>query len=165
MQMFKMLSSSPRILTATIVLAAAGSVATAEDAVSIAVIELSGTPAEVETGFTWLGEGADTLLGLVNTIDTLTYDDEFSGIFIRLKDAALGTTQVEELGQALTRFRDEGKKVHIFAEGYGTNGLLLGSYADEVMLQTGGFVSFPGLHMEEMFLADTLSWIGVKAQG
>ncbi len=164
MQMFKMLSSSPRILTTTIVLAAAGSTAIAQDSVSIAVLELSGKPAEVETGFTWLGEGADTLLGLVNTIDTLTYDDEFSGIFIRLKDAALGTTQVEELGQALTRFREEGKTVHIFAEGYGTTGLLLGSYADEVMLQTGGFVSFPGLHMEEMFLADTLSWIGVKAQ-
>lgn len=158
--------SSNSILAAAILFGAAGTpvLASADETLSIATIELSGSPAEMDQGFTWLGEGSETLIGLVNTIDTLAYDDEFSGLFIRLKDSALTTTQVEELGQALTRFRDEGKKVHVFAEGYGTTDLLLGAFADEVILQTGGFVSFPGLHMEEMFLADTLSWIGVEAQ-
>jgi protease-4 len=153
-------------MSAAILFGAVGTpaLAIADETLSIATIELSGSPAEMDQGFTWLGEGSETLIGLVNTIDTLAYDDEFSGLFIRLKDSALTTTQVEELGQALSRFRDEGKKVHVFAEGYGTTDLLLGAFADEVILQTGGFVSFPGLHMEEMFLADTLSWIGVKAQ-
>ncbi|MBL4590861.1 MAG: S49 family peptidase, partial [Phycisphaerales bacterium] len=162
----KSMRSSSQILAAALVVSAAGSSALAatDESVSIAVLEISGTPAEMDEGFSWLGEGSNTLLGLVNTIDTLAYDDEFSGILIRLKDAALGTTQIEELGQALKRFREEGKSVHLFAEGYATSGLLLGSFVDETMLQAGGFVSFPGLHMEEMFLADTLSWIGVQAQ-
>lgn len=158
--------STNHLMSAAILFGAVGTpaLAIADETLSIATIELSGSPAEMDQGFTWLGEGSETLIGLVNTIDTLAYDDEFSGLFIRLKDSALTTTQVEELGQALSRFRDEGKKVHVFAEGYGTTDLLLGAFADEVILQTGGFVSFPGLHMEEMFLADTLSWIGVKAQ-
>jgi len=134
------------------------------DDVSLALIEIHGGLSEIDAGYTWLGGGSDTLLGMINTIDTLIYDDEFLGLVIRLKDSALGVTQVEELGQAMTRFRDSGKKIHIFAEGYNTSDLLLGSFADEMILQQGGFVSFPGLHMEEMYLGDTLSWIGVKAQ-
>jgi protease IV len=143
---------------------AIASLAQASDEVSLAVLEISGTPAEIQTGTTWLGEGTESLLGMVNTIDSLIYDDEFSGLVIRLKDSALGVTQVEEIGQAITRYRASGKKVHVFAEGYSTNDLLLASFADEIILQKGGYVSFPGLHMEEMYLADTLSWVGVKAQ-
>ncbi|MFG0245239.1 MAG: S49 family peptidase [Phycisphaerales bacterium JB052] len=132
--------------------------------VSLAVIELEGSPAEVEVGYSWLGDGTGSLLGIISTIDTLAYDNEFSGLVIRLKDSALGTTQVEEIGAAIRRLQAAGKKVHVFAEGYGTNDLLLASFADEAILQQGGYVSFPGLHAEEMYLADTLEWIGVEAQ-
>jgi protease-4 len=130
----------------------------------VAVIEIEGSPAEMESGFTWLGDGGQTLLGLVETLDTLAVDDEFSGVLLRLKDSALGYTQVEELGSAIRRVRDAGKRVDVFAEGYGTTDLLLGSHADSIVVQKGGIVSFPGMYMEEMFLADTLSWVGVKAQ-
>jgi protease IV len=152
------------LLGGLITLASFAPATLAIDEVSLAVIEISGTPAEVEVGFTWLGDGSDTLLGMVNTIDTLAYDKEFSGLVLRLKDSALGITQVEEIGQAIERYRQTGKKVHVFAEGYGTSDLLLASFADEIILQAGGYVSFPGLHMEEMYLGDTLSWVGVQAQ-
>lgn len=154
--------SVTRTLAAT-VLAAASSFALAAPK-SLAVLEIQGGLAERDAGYTWLGEGGETLLGLITTIDTLAYDDEFDGLVIRLKDAAIGTTQVEEIGAALQRYRDEGKKVHIFSEVYGPGDLLLSAYADEVILQAGGMVSFPGLHMEEMYLASMLDWIGVKAQ-
>lgn len=144
-------------------LAAAGLPAVA--APSVAVLEIKGTPAEMQTGFTWLGDGgSQTLLGLIETLDTLAVDKEFSGVLIRLKDATLGYTQVEEISAAIKRVRDAGKRVDLFAEGYGTTELLLGSHVDQVLLQSGGMVSFPGMFMEEMFLADTLSWVGVKAQ-
>jgi len=150
------------VLSATAMPALAGGTGSA--APSVAVIEIQGSPAEVEVGFTWLGDGGQTLLGLVETLDTLAVDDEFSGVLIRLKDSALGYTQVEELGAAIERVREAGKRVDVFAEGFGTTDLLLGAHADQILIQTGGGVSFPGLYMEEMFLADTLSWVGVKAQ-
>lgn len=132
---------------------------------SVAVIEIKGTPAEMQSGFTWLGDGASqTLLGLIETLDTLAVDKEFSGVLIRLKDPALGYTHVEELAAAIRRVREAGKRVDLFAEGFGTTELLLGAHADSVLMQKGGMISFPGMYMEEMFLADTLSWVGVKAQ-
>jgi len=75
----------------------------------------------------------------------------------------LSVPQVQELGDAIRRLRESGRKVHVFAENYSTGELMLGSYADEAIVQAGGTVSLTGLYMEEMFLADTLSWIGVKA--
>lgn len=154
----------PIVLASSLLSMCASSAWSADDEVSLAVIEINGTPAEVDVGYSWLGEGVDTLLGLVNTIDTIAYDDEFAGLVIRLKDASLGVTQVEELGRAIHRLQEADKEVHVYAEAYNTNDILLGAYADDVILQTGGYVSFPGLHMEEMYLADTLNWIGVKAQ-
>ena len=130
----------------------------------LAYLEIEDAPADTERGASWLGKGSDTLLGLVTTIDTLAFDEEFDGLVIRLKDAQLGVTQVEELGRALERYRDEGKRVHVYSEGYGPGGLLLGSHADEVILQEGTMVSFPGLHAEEMYLASMFDWIGVEAQ-
>lgn len=162
MRHFNLISS--RATIASVLAASALTSSALSDDVSLAVIEIVGSPAEVEVGYSWLGDGSDSLLGIINTIDTLAYDREFSGLVIRLKDSALSTTQVEEIGSAITRLREADKKVHVFAEGYGTTDLLLAAYADEAILQQGGYVSFPGLHAEEMYLADTLSWIGVKAQ-
>jgi len=150
-------------ISALLACAGATSQTMAED-ISLAVIEIEGTPYEVQIGYSWLGDGASSLLGVINTIDTLAYDREFSGLVIRLKDSALGATQVEEIGEAIARYQRTGKKVHVFSEAYNTNDLLLGALADEVILQAGGYVSFPGLHMEEMYMGDTLSWIGVEAQ-
>ena len=155
--------TTPILLLISLLLCCAAHSAKGDD-VSLAVIQIEGTPAEVEVGYSWIGDGTETLMGIINTIDTLSYDKEFSGLVIRLKDSALSTTQVEEIGSAIDRLRRNDKPVHIFAEGYNTTDLLLASYADEIILQEGGYVSFPGLHAEELYLADTLEWLGVKAQ-
>lgn len=149
---------------AGVLLAGAGGVLA--DTPSVAVIEIKGSPAEMSSSGMSLFGGTEqqTLLDLVETLDTLAADDQFAGVLIRLKDPALGFTQVEELGAAMQRVRDAGKRVDLFAEGYATTSLLLGSYADQVLMQTGGGVSFPGMYMEEMFLADTLDWVGLNAQ-
>ncbi|MEM9374555.1 MAG: S49 family peptidase, partial [Planctomycetota bacterium] len=134
------------------------------DEASVAVIEISGTPLERSTGPAWFDSGEPTLLELVETLDTVAMDDEFAGVMLRLKGAALGATHVEELSRAIERVRAEGKRVDVFGEFYGASDLMLGAHADSVLMQAGGIVSLPGMHMEEMFLADALEWLGVKAQ-
>lgn len=138
--------------------------ATAADSVSLAVFEIEGTPAEQSAGMDWLGAGAPTLFNLVENLNTVAYDSEFSGVVIRLKDAALSTTQVEEISAAISLVRQNGKKVHVFSETYGASDLLLAASTDGGLLQAGGMVSLPGMYMEEMYLADTLGWLGVTAQ-
>ncbi len=135
----------------------------AADPVGLAWLELSGTPTEQPGPFAWLGlDESETLRSLVERIDEVAYHDDVPGLVVRIKDAALGVTQIQELGQAIERLREAGKKVHLFAENYGTGELLLGSYADEVLIQSGGAVSLPGLYMEEMFLRDTMEWVGLR---
>jgi protease-4 len=136
-----------------------------DDKATIGMIELTGKPRETPGPLEWLfGMGeVPTLRGLVNALHEASTDDGLEGVVIRLKDAELSATQVQEIGAAMQQVRAAKKKVHVFAEGYDTTDLMLGSYADEVLAQQGGEVSFPGVYMEEMYLADTLSWIGLKA--
>ena len=135
----------------------------AEKTRTVSLLEIEGRPGERPSEFAWLGGGKHeaTLRDFVQALLTAAEDPNLSGVVIRLKDSELGLTQVEELGSAITTLRKAGKKVHVFAEAYGQTDLLLGSYADEIIGQTGSPVSFPGMYSEEMFLADTLKWVGV----
>ncbi len=130
----------------------------------IGMLEIKGSPKERPAELAWMfGSSEPTLRQLVGSIKDAGTNDELGSIIIRIKDAELNRTQVEELGQAITQARAKGKKVAVFAENMGPTEILLGSYADQSLVQSGGSVMLPGLYMEEMFLADTLSWIGVKA--
>lgn len=135
------------------------------DHARVSTLEIKHRPGEQPGSFAWLTgrEGEPTLHDLVLAIRDLADDDTTDLVLLRLKDAEFGYTQTEELGAAIKHVRDAGKKVLIFSDSYGPSELLLGSYCDDIVAQSGGPVSLPGLHMEEMFLADTLAWVGVKA--
>jgi protease IV len=143
----------------------ASTLAAAEKA-TVGLIELEGTLSDrsTEMGGLFGGEkSAMTLRSLVSALQQVAARDDLDGLMIRLKDAKFNTSQIEELGAALKAVRASGKKVHLYAYGYDNAELILGSYVDEVIVQKGGAVSLPGMHMEEMFLADTLAWAGAKA--
>lgn len=131
---------------------------------SVGLIEIRGKleerPSSMESLFG--SDGHSTLRQMVAIIDDAAGDANLDALVIRLRDPELTTTQVEELGQAMKRCRDAGKKIHLFSDNYGTPELLMGSHCDEVIMQSGGQVTLPGLYMEEMYLADTFSWVGIK---
>jgi protease-4 len=132
--------------------------------VKVATIELKGVLADRKAppnpfGFAGAGRSMREVLA---ALDTAAGRADLAGVLIQLKDAQINSAQIEELGRAMKRLRDAGKKVHLFSYGYGTGELLLGSFADEVIVQSGGGVSLPGMHMDEMYLADMLAWVGAK---
>lgn len=130
----------------------------------IGSVEIKGKPHNQPPAMAFLGsKHAATLRDYVEAIDSAAKNDEVGTVLVRLKDAQLSMSQTEELGAAIKRVRASGKKVSVFSEAYDATDLLLASYADNAILQSGGPVSLPGLHMEEMFLADTLAWAGLKA--
>ncbi len=132
----------------------------------VAMLEISGNPGFRRGILDALTAGADdeqlSMLEILGRLRTVATDDRYDGVVIRLKDAELGQTQAQEIGRAIRRVREAGKKVQVFAEGYGAPELLLGSHADQILLQEGGVVSLPGMYMEEIYLGDTLRWIGVQ---
>lgn len=171
----------PRHLFAAVLIAAAGLAAAAPaalaapapapaaahaDKAEIALIEIHGALSEQQHPLAWLtGPGEHpTLRDVVGLIHEAAQDAKYNGLVVRLRDAELHLTQCEELGQALSRARKAGKKVHLFADGYSTPEMVLGSYCDEIIIQAGGGLSVPGMYMEEMYLADTMAWAGLKPQ-
>lgn len=108
------------------------------------------------------GDQSRTLREIVEAIDGAALPERgIDGLVIRATDMALNSAQIDEIGEALLRFRAAGKKAAFFADIYGPGELALASYTDAALMQSGGAVSLPGLYMEEMFLADALRWIGV----
>jgi len=145
----------------------AGSLAEARPAAQpgkIGNIEIKGAPAARQSAMSIFGgKRSLTLRELVDAIDSAATKDDVASVLIRLKDAQVTMSQTEEIGAAIKRVRAKGKRVSVFSESYDATDLLLGSYADEIIIQSAGPVSLPGMHMEEMFLADTLGWAGLKA--
>jgi protease-4 len=151
---------APRPLAATLALTAGLALAQTD----VAMLEINGALAEQPSPLAWL-EASDsfgTLADLTAALRGVAEDSDYDAVVIRLRDAALGRSQIEEIGHAIRAVQASGKKVHLYAENFGNGEILLGSYADETILQAGGAVSLSGLYMEEMFLADTLAWLGVR---
>ena len=130
----------------------------------IGTLEIEGAPLARPHDLAWLaGSTTPTLRELVKAVQWSAGTDTLDTLLIRLKDAELDRAQIEELGAAIKHASAAGKTIVVFAESYGPGDLLLGSYADKVLIQKGGQVSLPGLYMQELFLADALAWAGVKA--
>lgn len=145
-----------------LMLSAGAGWAQAQERERVGLLEITGTPAEAPSPVAWLfGDAEPTLSDLVRAIENARGNHNLDHLVIRLKDAALSWAHVDELGQAISTVDIP---VTIFAEQMGPTDLMLGSYADKVVMQRAGDVSLPGLYMEEMFLADTMHWLGLEAQ-
>lgn len=140
--------------------------AAAGPATGVALIEIHGDLSEQPHPLAWLLGAGDhpTLRNVVDLLRDAAEDQEVSAVVLRVRDAKVHLTQVEELGAAIAKVRAAGKKVILFCGGYETPEAVLGSYCDEAIIQAGGGVSVPGMYMEEMYLADTMAWAGLTPQ-
>jgi protease-4 len=131
----------------------------------VAFLEIRGSLADVGGPLAWLASSDKnrTLRDTLALIDAAAGDLKIDGLVLRLRDAELTASKVEELSQAIARLRGAGKSATLFAEAMGPGELMLGAACDRVLLQTGGGVSLPGMYMEEMYLADLLEWAGLRA--
>lgn len=162
-----MLTPRQRIVTwlAFLILVAASTAARAGTDGRIGWIVLDGPILEKPSPLAWLigDEAPQTLRQLTASIEDAAHRDDIPALVIHLKDFQSGFSQVLTIATAVEQVRKAGKSVHVFSENYGPMELLLGAGADEVIIQRGGMVSFPGLYSEELYLADTLSLVGLQA--
>jgi protease IV len=144
---------------------ASGGAGKGTNAKEVGWLEINGALSDRPNELSWLmgSDSEPTLRDVVNAILELEAHDGYAGLIIRLKDAQLTMTDVQEIGAAIKKVRAAGKKVHLFSEYYDSTEFLLGTYTDGAFGQPGAPVSLPGMYMEEMFLADTLAWAGIKA--
>ncbi|GGO64884.1 signal peptide peptidase SppA [Nonomuraea cavernae] len=105
---------------------------------------------------------ADVLSGLKRARD----DSRVKALIVKIGGNPLGLAMVQELREAVTRFRSSGKLTVAFGETFGEFGggtvpYYLASAFERVYLQPSGDVGLTGVAMEQRFVKGALAKLGV----
>jgi protease-4 len=97
-------------------------------------------------------------------------DPRVKGLYVEIGDDDAGLARVQELRDAIARFRGKGKFAIGFAEGLGGNGdhfadYYLASALDQIWMQPSGGFQVMGLAVESPFLRGGLDKLGVRVEG
>ena len=114
-----------------------------------------------------LGAYSNSSIGLNDILKALkaaATDDRISGIYLNVYDVPAAFATVEEIRNAIIKFRESGKFVYAYCEGYSQRGYYLATAADKVFLHEKGEMDFRGLAMQIMFYKGLLDKLGVEMQ-
>lgn len=111
-----------------------------------------------------------TLRDVVDAIDRGADDDRVVGMIARVGAAPMPMAQVQEIRDAVLRFRAHKKFAVAYSETFGEFGPGNGAYYlaaafDQIYLQPSGDVGLTGIIMESPFLKGTLNKLGVTFHG
>ncbi|MBR4757269.1 MAG: signal peptide peptidase SppA, partial [Bacteroidaceae bacterium] len=101
---------------------------------------------------------------LTEAIEKAKENDKIKGIYIENATMSGTPATVEELRQALVKFKTSGKFIIAYSDIYSQSGYYISSVADKIMLNPEGTLDWHGLASEPMFFKDALAKIGVKMQ-
>jgi protease-4 len=137
---------------------------------SAMVLEIDLAPGVVERrqgGFPPSFDGPWPLPQLVQAIEDAAEDPAVDGLLVRLGAGELNMAQVQELRAAFRAFRESDKFALGFAETFGEAGdatlhYYLSTALDEIWLQPTGDLGLKGFLLEQPYLQETLSDIGIR---
>ena len=121
-------------------------------------------PIVAATRGSWLALGPAKIsrLKLIDQIDQAAVDPVVDGLLLDIRFPAIDLGSVEELGQALDRFKATGKPVIAWIESTSLSGYLLAAQADHLLLAPEGTVDIAGLSAEILFVKGLLDKIGIE---
>ncbi len=107
-----------------------------------------------------------TLRKAINTLNVAAQDEKIIGIYIKGSNTpgATGLANLQEIRQALQRFRETGKTIIAYDLDWTEREYYLGSVADEIVINPLGAVEFNGLSSQTMFLSGALDKFGIGVQ-
>jgi protease IV len=105
----------------------------------------------------------DNIKGVVERIGKAKADPNVKGLLVRVHGLSLGLAKGYELRQAITRFRESGKKAYAFLESAENADYLVASAADEIVMPESGWLMIKGLAAEVTFYKGLFDKLGVKA--
>jgi len=101
---------------------------------------------------------------ILKSIEKAANDPNIKGIYLASGDVNGGIAQIEEIRNALEKFKESGKFIVSYATGYGQAAYYLASVADEVYVHPEGMILFKGLAAELMFFKGTLEKLDIDMQ-
>ncbi len=111
--------------------------------------------------------GESETIGLNNILSGLrsaATDDKIEGVYLNLSGASGGFSAITDIRDELMKFKESGKWMVAYSEGYSQGGYYLASAADEVYMYPTGGMELNGLNAELMFYKDMLEKVGVEIQ-
>lgn len=114
-------------------------------------------------------DAATDLRDVVDGLEAAADDDRVVGLFVRLGSAPMGMARIQEVRDAVARFRESGKPAVAFAETFGEFGPGNGNYYlatafDTIYLQPSGNVGMTGIMYQSMFMKGTYEKLGIEPE-
>ena len=114
--------------------------------------------------FGWYQDDGYGYYDVVSAVDRAAEDDRIQMIYLNTNYLNAGISHVEELREALKRFRLSGKAVIAYSDSYSQVGYYLASVADKVFLNPGGAVSLRGFSLSTRYYKGLMEELGIEAQ-
>ena len=101
---------------------------------------------------------------MLRVIEAAKNDGKIKGIYLNCEGSSLGLATAQELRKALSDFKESGKYIYSYSDGYSSSEYHLASLADSVFLQPQGMLIFQGMGARLMFYTRFLQKVGVEMQ-
>ncbi len=129
----------------------------------VAVFTIKGALSETPTAeaLPFGPQGGESLLKLVQRFDQATEDDDVRAAVVLLQSPAVGTAQLDELRQAMERFKAADKPIYAHTESLTTGSYALLAGATRLSVVPTGDLFINGLYGEQMYLRGLFDLVGV----
>lgn len=128
-------------------------------------IDLNEEIVDRKPGFSLSSRSVRTSWELLDLVSRAEKDKNVKALLLRIEGMSASFAHLQELRQALARFRAQGKKIVVYAPSLGMGGYYVASVADRVWAHPLGDVTIPGMTMGTIFLKGTLEKLGLQFEG
>ncbi len=101
---------------------------------------------------------------ILNNIDKASEDINIKGIYIEVSNISAGISTIQEIRNAIVKFKESGKWVTCFSDVYSQGAYYLSSVSDEVYMHPEGLMDLKGLSLESIFLKGTFEKLKIETQ-
>lgn len=122
---------------------------------------------EHDFDFQFPGFESEGTIGLNKTLEYIekaAKDEKIKGIYLDLSSVNAGLASIDEIRNALLKFKESGKWIISYSESYNLSNYYLASVTDEIYIYPEGDMDFRGLSSEIMFLRGTLEKLDIEPQ-
>jgi len=104
------------------------------------------------------------LYDILQNIEKASKDSRIDGIFLDMETIPAGLATSEEIRNKLFEFKESGKFIISYANGYNQAAYYLASLSDEIYLNKEGMILFKGLNAQLMFFKGMLDKLDIDMQ-
>lgn len=106
-----------------------------------------------------------TLFNVLRSIEAAATDERIKGIYLNfIGGGTVSAAALEEMREALVAFKQSGKFIVAFNDGYSQIGYYLASVADKIYLQPEGQFSWMGLANTSIFFKGAMDKMGISCE-